>query len=323
MIYPKSDHYDGQKFYNQNRESRAEKDFFDLLKWMRNRNKRSWPKFHLGRKQAQLATDLKANQAVVTFINHATLLIQIDGANILTDPVFAERVSPLAQAGPKRVREPGLKISELPKIDFILLSHNHYDHLDLKALKEIFQKWNPQLICPLGHKAFFRKNKILKVEELDWWHGLPFGDHLRFSLTPAQHWSSRSPFDRNLSLWGGFVIESNELKIFFAGDTGYYDHFKQIHQKFGRMDISLLPIGSYDPVWFMKDQHVNPRESVMAHLDLDSQLSIGIHFGCFQLTDEGIHEPAHDLAVALKELNVSSERFVVPDHGESFHYQKK
>ena len=322
MNYPISDHYDGKKFFNQNRQCRAEKDFFDLLKWKWSGHQRRWPDHVNGRIQAQLAGSLAPNQAVVTFINHATALIQVAGFNILTDPVFSMRVSPLSWAGPKRVQEPGLQISELPKIDFILLSHNHYDHLDICAIKEIYRKFNPHLICPLGNKEFFIKRKIENVSEFDWWQKFQVNQNLSISLTPAQHWSSRSPFDRNLSLWCGFVVESFDLKIFFSGDTGYYTHFKQTYEKFGAMDISLLPIGSYDPRWFMKDQHVDPKESVLAHMDLHSKLSIGIHFGTFQLTDEGVDEPVKDLKSALDELKIPQANFRAPKNGESFHYQK-
>ncbi len=321
-MYPISDHYDGKKFFNQNPNCRPEKDLKDVLKWMLNRNQRKWPAFKKGRAQALLAGSLQSHQTVVTFINHATVLIQVAGVNFLTDPVFSDRVSPLSWAGPKRVREPGLQIAELPRVDFILLSHNHYDHLDLAALKEIEQLWSPRIICPLGNRDFFLKRKFKKVSEFDWWQKFRVGPDQSVSLTPAQHWSSRSPFDRCRSLWCGFVIESSNLKIFFSGDTGYYSHFTQVFEKYGAMDISFLPIGSYDPQWFMQDQHVNPRESVIAHLDLHSKLSIGIHFGTFQLTDEGIHEPSIDLKTALDEFKISHNQFLVPDNGESFRYQK-
>lgn len=323
MTYQTSDHCDGEKFFNLNPKVRAEKGFFEVLKWMLNRNKRQWPEFQFGRQRAKLASgELNAHEAVVTFINHATLLIQVRGFNFLTDPVFSERVSPLSWLGPKRVREPGLKISELPKIDFVLLSHNHYDHLDMAALTELSRLFHPQIIAPLGNEKYLRDRGFENVSELDWWQSLKISDSVNVTLTPAQHWSARSPFDHNQSLWGGFVLESEKLKIFFAGDTGYDQHFKAIFQKFGAMDVSLLPIGSYDPQWFMKDQHMNPREAVLAHRDLGSRLSIGIHFGCFQLTDEGIDEPAIDLKKALIEFSVAQDHFFVPDHGQSFSYQK-
>ncbi len=311
-----------KRFVNQNPHARAEKGLLDALKWMLNRKQPSWPSFHLGRKTPILNDRLEPNQTSITFINHATALIQVPGVNILTDPVFSKRVSPLSWVGPKRVREPGLKISELPRIDYILLSHNHYDHLDIHALKEINHKWQPQLLCPLGNLEFFKKRKFENVVEMDWWQKVQVSPNLEFHLTPAQHWSSRSPFDRNRSLWGGFIVKSHELKIFFSGDTGYYQHFNEIFEKFGAIDVSLLPIGSYEPRWFMKDQHVNPREAVLAHQDLRSKLSIGIHFSCFQLADEAFDQPAKDLKIALDEFKVSPTSFLVPDHGESFNYQK-
>ena len=328
MAYKISDHYDGEKFFNFDFNIRAEKSFLEVLRWLRKRNKRAWPKFIPGRQMAQLASRQEPNECVVTFINHATLLVQVQGFNFLTDPVFSQRVSPLSWLGPRRVREPGLRISELPRIDFILLSHNHYDHLDLAALIELTELHRPKIIAPLGNEKYFREKGFSNVVELDWWEQFNIENNLSgastvtITLTPAQHWSSRSPFDRNKTLWGGFVVAAGTLKIFFAGDTGYNKHFKAIFAKFGAMDIALLPIGSYDPQWFMKDQHMNPREAARAHQDLQSQLSIGIHFGCFQLTDEGITEPAQDLQKALLEFSIAPEKFLVPDHGQSFHYRK-
>lgn len=328
MAFKVSDHCDGEKFFNLNPNIQVDKGLVELFKWMRTRNKTPWPKFVPGRQKAQLASTLKANEAVVTFINHATLLIQVKDLNFLTDPVFSDRVSPLTWLGPRRVREPGLKISELPHIDGILLSHNHYDHLDLAALKELQKLFNPKIITSLGNEKFLRKKDFENVCELDWWESFELSSQnqssskVKFTLTPAQHWSSRTPYDRNKTLWGGFVLESQELKIFFAGDTGYDSHFNSIQTKFGEMDISILPVGAYEPRWFMKEQHMNPHDAVRAHLDLKSRLSIGIHFGCFQLTDEGLNDPAKDLAIALKDQRISTEKFKVPDHGQSYHYTK-
>jgi L-ascorbate metabolism protein UlaG (beta-lactamase superfamily) len=327
MNYKVSDHCDGKKFFNLNPNIRAEKSFLDFLKWMATRKKVNWPDFFMGRQKAQFADSLNVNEAVVTFINHATLLLQVQGFNFLTDPVFSDRVSPLSWLGPRRVREPGLKISELPKIDFVLLSHNHYDHLDLAALKGLKKLFNPKIIAPLGNEKYFRNKSFENICEIDWWDSIDLTEQgaqqkVKVTSTPAQHWSSRSPFDLNKTLWGGFVLEAQDLKIFFAGDTGYDSHFESIFAKFGAMDISLLPIGSYEPQWFMKVQHMNPREAVQAHLDLKSQMSIGIHFGCFRLTDEGIHEPQKELDVALLEKAISAEQFKVPDHGQSFFYKK-
>lgn len=318
MSRPISDHFDGEKFYNIDKVN-TNKSFFDLIKWMTSQKSVDWPKWVNDNATPNLASEpLPKNEVRITSINHATHLIQIRDLNILTDPVFSKRVSPFSWIGPKRHRAPGLTIEELPRIDFILISHNHYDHTDIKALSKLIKKDDPIFLVPLGNSELIEDLGSTHIIELDWWQSYDLPRNLgEIFLTPAQHWSNRGIFDRNKALWGGFVIQVDNLKTYFAGDTGYGRHFKLIKEKFGSMDVSIIPIGAYEPRWFMKEQHVNPEEAVQAHIDLNSKQSIGTHFGTFQLTDEGINDPVIKLAEALKSKSLDSRRFLAPKNGET------
>ena len=253
---------------------------------------------------------------VVTFVGHATFLIQVAGINLLTDPVYSERASPVSFAGPRRVRAPGVRFDDLPAISLVLLSHNHYDHCDLGTLRALDRRFQPRLVAPIGNGRLLRSAGIHQVEEIDWWQSASAAP-LPVTLTPAQHFSARSMFDRNRALWGGFLIEARGRRILFAGDSGYGPHWREIARRLGPFDLALLPIGAYEPRWFMKDIHMNPAEAVQAHLDLGPRQSIAMHFGTFQLTPEGIDEPVRDLATALRQRGVSAEQFRTVDVGES------
>ncbi len=251
-----------------------------------------------------------------TFVNHITFLLQFRGLNVLTDPVYSRRVSPFRNLGPTRVRAPGLAFEDLPPIHLVLVTHNHYDHLDIETLLRLDQVHAPRFVTGLGNRAFLQQFGIQAVDELDWWQSVDAGD-ATVTLTPAQHWSSRRPRNRNRTLWGGFVVRAAGSQVFFAGDTGYWRHFREVRERFGRVDVALLPIGAYEPRWFMRDQHMNPDDAVRAHLDLDPHISVGTHFGCFQLTDEGIDEPPRELAAARVRHAVPPEAFVVLETGET------
>jgi L-ascorbate metabolism protein UlaG (beta-lactamase superfamily) len=321
-IYPKSDHYDGKHFFNQDKSVDLKTGFKNVLKWYLKDKKHPWPKVVENTFKANLNNDVKANEAAITFINHATLLVQLDQLNILTDPVFSKRVSPVSWMGPKRIREPGLKLEELPKIDVVTISHNHYDHMDLASIKKLHGLFEPLFIVPLANAKFLHKIGIKKVIELDWWENCLVKDCL-ITLVPAQHWSGRTLRDRYQSLWGGFVYSCQDIKIYFAGDTGYNNHFKEIYQRFGAMDISLLPIGAYEPRWFMQAQHINPEEAVLAHIELNSKVSIGMHFGTFALANEGLEHPVQDLNISLEKYQLTEKDFLVLDHGETLKYAKE
>ena len=273
-----------------------------------------WPAQVEVRPQVPPALDGAA--AVVTFIGHSTFLIQTPAGNFLTDPIYSERASPLTWAGPRRVRQPAVRFDDLPPISTVLLSHNHYDHCDLPTLRKLARRFDPAVVTPIGNERLVRSAGIRRVEELDWWQQTT-RSALPITLTPAYHFSARTPFDKNRALWGGFVLEADRARIFFAGDTAYADFFSEMRRRLGPIDLALLPIGAYEPRWFMQAVHMNPAEAVQAHLDLDAALSIAMHFGTFQLTSEGIDEPARALEEACHSRNVAPSRFRTLGFGDS------
>lgn len=309
---PKSDHFDGKQFINP-KGVRA-KGLPDVFKWMRERKQGKW----IERK------DLKPgpkplprydNGVRITFVNHSTFLIQVDGVNILTDPVWSTRVSPFTFAGPKRMRPPGIAFNDLPKIDLVLLSHNHYDHLDIDTLKHIHDKYNPQFIVPLGVSQYLIKNNIQLVRELDWWQTQVAGANFTIECVPAQHFSGRGILDRDRTLWCGYCIHGRHGNIYFAGDSGYNpETFKQIGQR-TKPTISIIPIGAFKPEWFMSPIHCSPDEAVMIHRDLNSPVSIASHFGTFPLADDGCDDPVEALTSALRREGVPAGQFIVLKEG--------
>lgn len=312
----KSINFDGKKFIS---DGVGEKNISDIFKMVRAIffEKQKWP-IYIENKTYPIPPAKSVN-LIVTYINHSTFLIQVDGINIITDPIFSGRASPFSFVGPQRVRQPGFEIKELPTIDVILISHNHYDHLDKTSILKIFEKQKdkpPQLIAPLGNKKLFEKWEIPNSIDLDWGDEFKFAN-LSFHLEPCRHWSARGLFDRMKTLWGAFVIKSTQGNIYFAGDTGYGEHFLKSEKKFGPMRLSLLPIGAYAPRWFMEKQHMSPKEAVKAHRDLKSELSIGMHYGTFQLAFEGIDEPSENLKIERDINKIPSDAFILLDFGES------
>lgn len=316
MAYQKSDHFDGKRFHNPG--MTANKGWWEVLKWKLTSTVTPWPKHIENVARPQIATDLKEGEISTTFINHATHLIQLKSVNILTDPVFAERASPFKWMGPKRVRRPGIELENLPPIHVVLISHNHYDHMDEFSIAALTKRFDPVFVVPLGNASLISRMGAKKILELDWWQQVELPEKNSVTLVPAQHWSRRTLFDTNESLWGGFVVHAAEKsQIYFAGDTGYGPHFKQIYEKLGEMDISILPIGAYEPRWFMKDFHMDPEEAVQAHLDVKSRFSLATHFGTFQLTDEGVDAPVIALKEALKKMRVETAQFIALDQGQT------
>ena len=226
----------------------------------------------------------------VTWIGHATVLIQIDGINILTDPIWSERCSPVSFAGPKRYTKPGIEFESLPKIDIVMISHNHYDHMDLDTLVELEKKFKPVFFVGLKNKSLLKNLGISKIEELDWWESRKVKD-IDIHFTPTQHFSGRGLFDKNSTLWGSYILKGSKNTIYFAGDTGYFEGFKEIANRFPSIDIAILPIGAYEPRWFMKEIHMNPEESFQAFLDLKAKYFLPMHYLTFVLTDEALDEP--------------------------------
>lgn len=310
--FPISDHCNGYSFFNPSGEK--PKSFRDIWRWKSNHQRKRWPVWVENSIRPKPVITTTSSEIVLTFINHVTFLIQTAGLNILTDPVFSKRVSPSQRFGPKRIRDPGLLFEDLPKIDLVLVSHNHYDHLDLASITQLTRVFNPQFMTPLGNGKLLRKAGAANIIETDWWQSSNFYAS-RIITVPAKHWSARGLHDRNRALWGGFIIHIEKKKIYFTGDTGYGSHFKDIRKQVGVVDLALLPIGAYEPRWFMRDSHMNPEDAVMAHLDLGAKLSIGMHFGTFQLTDEGFDEPIEELKLALEKYQVTN--FFVLEVGET------
>ena len=291
--------------------------FKDLWKWRKESTKQDPISFPLAKNDPQFLKNNKTEKTL-TWIGHASFLLQIDGVNILTDPHLTKRASPVSFAGPGRTTPPGLEIKDLPVIDIIVISHNHYDHLDKKTLQQIIkqQKNNqPLVLVPLKLKELVEGFGATNVKELDWWDNTKFKKLVIHSV-PVQHWSNRS-FNTNKTLWCGWVFEKSDYKAFFCGDTGYSKDFLSIQKKFGYMDLSLLPIGAYAPRWFMKDHHCNVEEAIQIHKDIQSKKSVAMHWGTFQLTDEPMDEPPQLLKSLSAENNLSEDEFISMKHGET------
>jgi len=252
----------------------------------------------------------------VTWIGHSTFLIQTAGLNILTDPQFSERASPVGFAGPRRLLPPGISLTDLPPIDLVLVSHNHYDHLDRPTVLELQRRFRPRFVAPLGLKSWFAAEGIGAAIELDWWNTADLGT-VRVTCVPAQHFSIRTPFDANRTLWGGFVVDTPAGRILFAGDTGYSPDFRVIGERLGPMRLALIPIGGYMPRWFMQPMHVNPPEAVQIHRDVRARQSIGMHWGTFPLTEEPLGEPPVYLRKARAAAGLAREAFITVNIGET------
>ncbi|MBN8508457.1 MAG: MBL fold metallo-hydrolase, partial [Burkholderiales bacterium] len=262
-----------------------------------------------------------AMRPTATWIGHATVLMQMGGLNLLTDPHFTERASPLSFAGPKRALPPGLALEQLPRIDLVLISHNHYDHLDLGSVQALNRQPGgpPLFVVPLGVAAWMRDAGIEHVVELDWWQAHRIGA-VEVVLTPVQHWSGRSLTDRMRTLWGGYAVFAPDLHLYFTGDAGWSKDFADTRERFaplqaagrgGGFDLALIAIGAYEPRWFMKEQHLNPAEAVQVHRELGAKRSLGVHWGTFELTDEALDEPPRALAAARRAQGVADDAFIV------------
>jgi len=286
---------------------------------------------------AFLAENARAGERMtpaITWIGHASALAQFSGLNVLVDPVFSERASPLSFYGPRRAQPPGLSLAQLPRIDLVLISHNHYDHLDEASVLALAAQagGSPLFVVPLGIKAWLADIGISRVVELDWWdtHRVPGArGAVDVVLTPAQHWSGRGLNDRLATLWGGFAVFAPDFHFFYSGDTGYSPDFLQIQRRFasrqagGGFDLALLPIGAYEPRWFMREQHANPEEAVQIHLDLAAKRSLGVHWGTFSLTDEALDEPPRALDQARAARGLGPEDFFVLAIGETRRFPQR
>ena len=310
---PGSDHFDGRRFFNPG--NRIEHGLIDVLKWQLTNQRKAWPAW-VEHPAAPPLPSVEPGHLCATFINHATFLVRTPAAAILTDPIFSRRASPVQWIGPARVHAPGLPLDCLPRVDLVLVSHSHYDHMNVPTLQWLDRHFGPLFLTPLGNARYLVRQGLRRVEELDWWASHETAS-ARVTLTPAQHFSARTPFDRNRALWGSFWVESAGHRVYFGADSGYAAHFHRIADRFGPPQLALLPIGAYEPRWFMKPMHMNPAESVQAYLDLGAQQSVAMHFGCFHLTDEGIDEPVRALSAALADRGVPAEQFRVLAPGET------
>ena len=256
----------------------------------------------------------------ITFINHATFLIQVGGFNILTDPVFSKRASPVSFAGPKRVHKPGVSLDDLPKIDVIIISHDHYDHLDLSSIKKLTKRDNPKIYVGLGVGSRLATSE--NIHELDWLESADVAEGFTLWFLDVQHFSGRSLADRNTTLWGGFLLNVGGKKIYFGGDSGYADHYKRTYERFGPIDIAFLPIGAYAPKRLFKTVHLDPFEAVQAHIDLKATISIGMHHGTFQISAESRIEPQILLEQAKRKANIAPFAFITLDVGKPLDLQE-
>ena len=287
-----------------------EKSINDMVRWMRSEQEPIITKIEISSEWKSI--DLYNNDNYAIWIGHSTFLIKKEGLTILTDPIFSDRASPVRFIGPKRLIPPAISISELPKIDIITVSHNHYDHLDISSLRKLSKLFPEALFfVPQGDKRLLNKNNIKNVHEFDWWNSFKV-KNFEFTFTPVQHWSKRGLFDRNRSLWGGWHIKHNDYSIFHAGDTGYSNDFVQTRLRLGAPKYAFIPIGAYDPEWFMSDSHVNPEEAVQIMLDLEAEKSFGMHWATFTLTDENTIEPKIRLENATMKLDNLDFTSLVP-----------
>ena len=292
------DHFRNGRFYN-NLEAHPG-GFLDLIRWLRTRQPGAWRKWIPSSYGPKPSERLAGNQLRVTFIGHSTVLIQAGALNFITDPIWSHRASPVQWAGPRRHRAPGLKLEDLPPLDAILISHDHYDHLDVSTLRSLRTQHRAQIFCPLGVAKLLRKLGFAEPVELDWWQSSGFSSGVRIHCTPAQHFSGRSLFDRNRTLWCGWLIENQHGNIYFAADTGFGPHFDEITRRFPPPRLALLPVGAYRPRWFMSPVHLSPDEAVKAHQILQAQTSIAIHHGTFRLADDGETEATDRLRELMR-----------------------
>ena len=311
---PRSDHFDGTRFWNQGQVE--EHGTRDIWKWYLNRQQGAWREWTEAPPGPPPPRRVRAGALRVTFVNHATLLIQLDGVNVLTDPTWSERASPVSFAGPKRVRPPGIRFEDLPPVDAVLVSHNHYDHCDVPTLRRLADAFRPSIFAGLGNAAFLERKGIGRARDLDWWQSVDLPNGVRLTSVPVQHFSGRGLCDRNGTLWSGYVLEGRAGPVFFAGDTGWGPHFEQVRARFGPVALALLPIGAFRPEWFMGPVHVSPDEAVKAHRALEAGQSVAMHFGTFPLADDGQDEPVEKLRQALRHHGVSDSAFRVLEFGE-------
>ena len=316
---PVSDHFDGLRFFDPY--GVPPKSLGEVLRWQfgPRRERAAWPDWapspHADTPPPQVAGD----KVRLSFVGHASWLIQVSGLNILIDPVWSPRASPVSWAGPQRHNDPGIAFEALPKVDIVLVSHGHYDHLDLATLSKLAATFAPRVITPLGNDVTMRSvDAAIRAEAFDWHDRVDLGSGVAVTLVPTRHWSARGLFDRNKTLWASFVLETPAGKLYIVCDSGYGEgkHFRDVAERHGPLRLAILPIGAYEPRWFMKDQHMNPPDAVKALADCGAAQALAHHHGTFQLTDEAIDAPVTALHAALDEAKLSREKFVALKPGQ-------
>lgn len=313
---PQSNYFDGKRFHNLSTSAHSTPS---VWKWMLTRKVGNWPEKTKNLLHILPPARVEGGDIRVTFIGHVTLLIQTEGLNILTDPVWYDYASPIQGMGPCRIHPPALDIEELPAIDIVLLSHNHYDHMDLKTLKTLFHRDKPKMFMPFGNDTILQNyDSSIITTAMGWGEAVDVSPYFSVHLEPLHHWSARTVFDRNKALWGAFILKTPHGAIYFAGDTGFGDGkpFSDVKDKFGPMRFACLPMGAYVPQWFMKEMHMNPEEALKAFQLLEARWGMGIHFKTFRaLADDGYGEPLDDLEKAYASIGVSKDHFRALDIG--------
>jgi L-ascorbate metabolism protein UlaG (beta-lactamase superfamily) len=316
---PVSDHFDGTRFFDP--DGSPPKSLAEVLRWQfgPDRQREKWPDRAPSPYADTPPPRVTGDKLRLSFAGHASWLIQTAGMNILIDPVWSDRASPFSFAGPTRHNAPGIAFDALPHIDTVLVSHGHYDHLDVATLSKLAAKFSPRVITPLGNDAAMHAaDAAIRAEGVDWHDRIELGNGLALTLVPTRHWSSRWLFDRNKSLWASFVLETPAGKLYIVCDSGYGDgkHFRRVAEAHGPLRLAILPIGAYEPRWFMRDQHMNPDDAVKALADCGAPQALAHHHGTFQLTDEAIDAPVAALHAALDEAKIPRERFMTLQPGQ-------
>jgi L-ascorbate metabolism protein UlaG (beta-lactamase superfamily) len=327
-----SDHFDGSVFFNPgfpqpsttspgNTSNRG--IFWYAWRWLFNNDRPEWPEIKSFSTGPPPTPRVPMGALRITTVGHSTFLIQMDEFNILTDPIWSNRCSPVSWAGPKRRQQPGIRFEDLPPVDVVLISHNHYDHLDLRTLKRLADQGTPQAVVPLGNFDKVREAGILTVDELDWWQSVTLSPNMKITFVPAQHFSARTPWDRDKTLWGGFVVSGPSGNIFYSGDTGYGPQFQEIARRFSPIRVAILPLSPFRPQQSKASMpphfsvvHMGPWEAVRAHIDLNAGLSLAAHFQVFQLGWDGFDDAVNELASALKERGLNPDAFIAPTPGQ-------
>ncbi len=318
---PVSDHFNGQTFYNITDATDANRftDRPSFWKWVLSRPKNTWV-WRDSATSTKPVERVMGNDVVVTFVNHATVLVQTQGINILTDPMWSERASPFSFIGPRRYQAPGITFRDLPPIDVVIISHNHYDHMDVPTLRRIIDEWHPRIYVPLANASYLTDRGIEGVEDLDWWQVKQITSTVSISSVAAQHFSSRGITDRNKTLWGGYIIDTPNGQIYIAGDTGYGPFVQEIKKRYTNIRLGFIPIGAFKPEWFMGPVHVSPDEAIQIQQELRIDTVIGMHFGTFHLADDTQDEPALRIKDVLQSLGSSAPDFRVPTNGQQFRF---